>query len=162
MNLLITAATFREIKPLIEYVIGAQVDSFKEYSVKFYGLNIDFLITGVGIPSTIYKLTLALSKKHYDFAVNLGLCGSFASADILIGQTVNITVEQFGDLGINDNGQFKTLFEVGLADPNQFPFDLGLLKNPNLYPEIELMVDHSNVHSITVCTSSGDMTQIYQ
>ncbi len=162
MNLLVTAATFDEIKPVVEYVTGSAAKPLQLVRAGFYGLNIDFLITGVGLPLTVYNLTRQTGSKKYDLAVNLGLCGSFREAEILTGQTVNITVEQFGDLGVNDNGYFRTLFEIGLADPNEEPFEYGVLKNPYFFPQVEMLTDHSNVKSLTVCTASGDISQIYQ
>ncbi|MGH2563712.1 MAG: futalosine hydrolase, partial [Ginsengibacter sp.] len=41
----------------------------------------DVLITGVGIPATIFHLTKKLSKKKYDLVIQAGIAGSFT--DIL-------------------------------------------------------------------------------
>ena len=60
MNLLIVAATEFDIKPL-----------------KDQNFEADFLITGVGIPATVFHLTKKLVSKNYDFAFQVGIGGTF-------------------------------------------------------------------------------------
>ncbi len=162
MKILITSATFYEIKDFITYLTKREYADGSFFSAKFYNLDIDILITGVGPVLTTYKLTKQILGKHYDFALNLGICGSFPDSRISLGQTVNITVEQFGDLGINDNGNFITMFEANFIDPDEYPFTAGTLVNPFNFPDIGNIVDHNNVHSITVCSASGEISQIYK
>ncbi|HZI69413.1 MAG TPA: futalosine hydrolase [Hanamia sp.] len=113
MNLLIVAATEFEIEPFLQQNPTAEV-----------------LITGVGMPATIYHLTKKLLTQKYDLVVQAGIAGTFANhfnlADVVIAKE-----DTFGDLGIEENGGIKTLFESGFTDRNQFPFSYGWLKNPN-------------------------------
>ena len=49
---------------------------------------IDVLVTGVGMVATAYHLGRTLLQNHYDFAINIGICGAFDHT--LIGKTVNV------------------------------------------------------------------------
>ena len=59
-ELLVVAATEFEIEPFL-----------KENN------NADVLITGVGIPSTVFHLTKKLSEKKYDLVIQAGIAGTF-------------------------------------------------------------------------------------
>lgn len=114
MNLLIVAATEFEIELFLQQNKTAEV-----------------LITGVGMPATIYHLTKKLLTQKYDLVLQAGIAGTFAN-DFNLGDVVITKEDTFADLGIEENGEIKTLFESGFTDKNQFPFSDGRLKNPNL------------------------------
>lgn len=113
MKVLIVAATQFEIEPFL-----------KENDTT------DFLITGIGIPATIFHLTNKLLEKNYDLVINAGIAGSF-SDKINLAEVVFVKEDTFGDIGILENGNFHTLFESGFGDANDFPFTNGRLINNN-------------------------------
>ena len=115
MNLLVVAATDFEIKPFIENNKSA-----------------DVLITGVGIPATVFHLTKQLAQKEYDLVIQAGIAGSFNNK-LVAGRVAMIETDTFGDIGIDEKGNFKTLFETGLAHENDFPFSNGWLLNEHEY-----------------------------
>jgi futalosine hydrolase len=115
MNLLVVAATDFEIKPFIENNKSA-----------------DVLITGVGIPATVFHLTKQLAQKEYDLAIQAGIAGSFNNT-LVTGRVAMIETDTFGDIGIDEKGAFTTLFETGLAHENVFPFTNGWLRNDHEY-----------------------------
>lgn len=115
MNLLVVAATDFEIKPFIEN-----------------NTNADVLITGVGIPATVFHLTKHLAQKEYDLVIQAGIAGAFTVA-LEAGSVAMINTDTFGDIGIDEKGNFTTLFETGLADKNDFPFSNGWLLNEHEY-----------------------------
>ena len=115
MNLLVVAATDAEIKTFIENNKRA-----------------DVLITGVGIPATVFHLTKQLAQKEYDLVIQAGIAGTFNNK-IGAGRVAMVETETFGDLGIVEKGNFKTLFETGLAHENDFPFSNGWLVNEHEY-----------------------------
>lgn len=115
MNVLLVAATEFEIKPFLKQNDKA-----------------DLLITGVGIPNTIYHLTKKLEIKNYDLVVQAGIAGTF-DEQILKGNVVMVRQDTFADVGIEEKENFKTLFETGFAGPNDFPFYDGWLLNENKY-----------------------------
>jgi len=111
MAILIVAATEFEIEPFIQQK-----------------KNVDILITGVGIPATIYHLTRKLLTKKYDFVIQAGIAGTFTNTDNL-GKVVLVNEDTFADIGIEEKGNFQTVFEKGFADKNDFPFTNGWLIN---------------------------------
>lgn len=111
MNLLIVAATEFEIEPLLHQ-----------------NLRADILITGVGIPATIFHLTKKLMTKNYDLAFQAGIAGTFGDS-IKLGEVVLVKEDAFGDLGIDENGNFKTLFETGFSNKDETPYTEGRLVN---------------------------------
>jgi futalosine hydrolase len=102
MNILIVAATKREIEPLLNNLKGLK---FKP----------DVLITGVGMVATTFMLTKTLSAKKYDAAINLGICGSF-NRNLKIGEVVTITEDIFSELGAEDGDSFLKLQDMDFAD----------------------------------------------
>ncbi len=90
--------------------------------------NIDILISGVGVPSTMYHLQKRLQQVDYDFVIQAGIAGTFSS-DIHLGETVLVKQDTFGDLGAEEKRNFTTFFKSGLINAHEFPFADGWLIN---------------------------------
>ncbi len=107
------------------------VVSATELEIKFFiqeNKRADVLITGVGIPATVFNLTKQLFKKNYDLVIQAGIGGTF-SADFEKGTVVIIEKDAFGDIGIDEKGNYKTVFEAGFINSDEFPFTGGWLVN---------------------------------
>lgn len=139
MNVLVVSATEFEIEPLVH-----------ENNIA------DVLITGIGIPATIFHLTKKLSQKNYDLVIQAGIAGTF-SADLKKGTVLLVDRDAFGDLGIYERGKFKTIFDSGFINENEFPFSNGWLVNRHEY------LTHSSLSlatGITVNKITDDGIQI--
>jgi futalosine hydrolase len=112
MNLLIVAATEFEIAPFVKEKTNAEI-----------------LITGVGIPATVFHLTQKLAGKKYDLIIQAGIAGTFKK-QLNLAEVVFVKEDAFADLGIEENGNFKTLFETGFIKKNDFPYTDEWLVNP--------------------------------
>lgn len=139
MDILVVAATNFEITPFLAT-----------------NTNADILITGVGIPATIFTLQNKLLHKKYDLVIQAGIAGtfndSFEKSDVLF-----VEEDTFADIGAEENGKFQTLFEMGFANENEFPYTNGWLKND--HPLIkESYLAHAK--SITVNKITGDKNQV--
>lgn len=95
---------------------------------------VDWLIGGVGAPSTIYRLTRHLGANHYDLVIQAGIAGVFGDHFVL-GETVMVQSDCFGDLGIQEKGRLTNIFDAGFADPDEFPFLDSRL--PNDHPILQ-------------------------
>lgn len=138
MNLLIVAATEFEIEPFLKEKNKAEI-----------------LITGVGIPATVFHLTKNLLGKKYDFVIQAGIAGTFNEDDDL-SKVVQVKEDAFADLGIAEGTNFKTLFDMGFQNKNDFPFKEGWLINPQSY----LLKNHLPVaKGITVNKTGDDVIQ---
>ncbi len=128
MNILLVAATQFEIRPLLDAYEWEANAASNLFSSKNDSLRLDILITGVGQVATTYHLTKHLEHHSYDLIINAGICGSFKK-EIELGTVVNIVSESFGDLGAEYGDQFLDIFEMKLADENEFPFQNKKLLN---------------------------------
>lgn len=113
MKFLLVSATVFEIQPLLN-----------KYP------SIPHLITGVGIPPTIYSLCKLESISSYDLIIHAGIAGSF-NRTVSLGTVFQMTKDRFADLGAElGDEQFADIFELGLTPKNQFPYQDGWLINP--------------------------------
>lgn len=115
MKILVVAATEFEIAPFL-----------REKN------NIDVLITGVGIPATIFHLTKKLLQDKYELAIQAGIAGTF-NKQIKKADVVLVSDDAFADVGIHEKQNFTTLFENKFIDENDFPYKNGWLKNANSF-----------------------------
>jgi len=90
--------------------------------------HVDILVTGVGAASTLYHLQKRLHQIDYDLVIQAGISGTFNNA-INLGETVIVKQDCFGDIGIEEKGNFNTIFKMGFANANEFPFEEGWLIN---------------------------------
>ena len=89
---------------------NAEIDIFQSQNT---GAEIDILITGVGMIATTFKLTKVLSQNDYDIVINAGIAGAFFE-ELEIGEVVEVSSEQFPEIGAEDHNSFISIFELGL------------------------------------------------
>jgi futalosine hydrolase len=90
----------------------------------------EVLIAGVGVPDTIFHLQKKIAQSKFDFIIQAGIAGTFNS-QFQLAQTVVVKQDTFGDLGMEENNQFTSVFNSGFSDKNKFPFNNGWLINEN-------------------------------
>ncbi len=116
-NCLIISATAKEIAPFLDY--------FSEHGK---GSNADVLITGAGMTAVTYSLMKQLQVRRPGIIIQAGLCGSF-DPTLPLGTVFAIAEDIIADLGVMENGKWKTLFDLKLSLPDQYPFSGGWLIN---------------------------------
>jgi futalosine hydrolase len=159
LKTLIVSATEKETNLLVQKTSNLRKVGQWLNSGKIGNTEVDFLISGIGLPSVINRLTLLLTKEKYDLVINPGIAGSFRD-DLKIGTVVYVNKEQFGDLGIDDNCEQRTLFEMGYVDPNSPPFSGGKLINTLDILKFKTLVTLPKVNGLTVNMASGNQTDI--
>jgi futalosine hydrolase len=122
-RVLVVAATELEIGAL-KSVEGIR----SENDLFFYGdLLIEPLATGPGIFATTYWLKHRLNEcGHPNLAINIGIAGSYGK-EPAIGSTVVVRSDLLGDTGIESDVGTISMFEAGLSDPMDYPFNEGRL-----------------------------------
>ena len=155
MKVLLVSATYNEIEPFVERLEKKVVQN-NLYSGKINLIDFDCLYTGVGIAATTYYLTKHLQNNKYNLIVNAGIAGIY-NPELEIGDIVNVQSDCFADLGIDDNGVFRNVFEEKFQAPSAFPFQNGWLINSSDYS-----FTHSlpNIKGITVNTATGRIERI--
>lgn len=159
MRLLIVSATHLEISNVLQFFEIEYKNNKNFYEKSFGEDSVSFLITGIGSYSMIYELTkFLLSDKNFDLIINAGIAGSYKD-DIKIGDIVFVRKEYVGDLGIDNKGKFKSLWETDLFQANESDiFDKsGVLVNPT---NENYDFTKKEVVSVTVNTVSGSEDRI--
>lgn len=129
MKILIVAATEGEVGPLKEW-LQQNTSLGQDNSYQLGLLQIELLITGVGMMQTAFQLGRQLEKDSYELVINAGVAGTY-NPNLAIGSVVHVTSEKLADLGAElASGQFVDASELGILDPGQFPFNNGTLVNP--------------------------------
>lgn len=146
MKLLIVSATKFEIEPILKSMSVQPTIDNRFMSCTYKNHHVDFLIAGIGMVSTTFYLTKALSKK-YDLVINAGICGSF-NRNIDLGSVLNIYEDTFSELGAEDGDSFLTLAELNLQGIQTVQVTPLPFKNNS----IELL---PKVTGITVNTTHG-------
>jgi futalosine hydrolase len=147
MTILIVSATDHEIKPMLE--------TKSRLSQLYPTLSIHFLITGVGIPATIYQLTrhLLLNSTKPQLIINVGLAGAF-NKDIKLATVHHVVQDCFGDLGAEEGNRFLDLIDLNLQNSQDFPFQNGVIYNTSTLKS-NLLNILPKARAITVNTVTG-------
>jgi futalosine hydrolase len=150
MRLLLVAATSFEVEPIVRHCAGPIV-SGSHTRFRHRTLDIDVLITGVGMVATAFWCGKRLSDLQPDLAVNIGVAGTF-NPDFPPGTVVNVVSDRFPELGAEDGETLLSIEELGLLDANAPPFRAGRLENvtpPTAFASLP------RVHGVTVNTVHG-------
>ena len=87
--------------------------------------------TDVGLTAATFSITrLALSLQP-DLIIQAGIAGTFRS-NFVPGEVLLIANESIGDLGVQEQHEWKDVFQLSLTNPNEHPFERGGLPNPYL------------------------------
>ena len=148
MKMLITAATKMEIQPLMD-----AKDTIKTNA------EIVFHTSGIGMMATTFSLARAIEQHKPTLVVQAGIAGCF-DALFPLGKIVVVGKESIADLGVTENNLWTDIFEMKLADPNEFPFSNKQLINPNI-PEFNVLKSPI-VTGVSVNTISTDIHIIQQ
>jgi futalosine hydrolase len=135
MNILLIAATAKEIQPFIEY-----------YSSAKKSWDIDILITGIGLTAATYHLSKQVNLKKPELVIQAGVAGCF-DTKVPLGTVVIVKKETIADQSVIELKKLKTLFDLGLVPHDQFPFTKGWLENNS---EVLKKVKLRKVNAISV------------
>lgn len=118
MKILLCAATEMEIAPTIQYLASHE------------HRPVEVVITGVGMMTSTYTLAKAISIYQPDLLIQAGIAGTLDAREKL-GEVVVIKNETIGDLGVQENDGFRSLFDLKLLSADLSPWQDGQLKNEN-------------------------------
>ncbi len=153
MRILILSATQMEIAPLFPQICNGKAD--------FSGWEFEPLVSGVGPVQAAYALSKSISNYRPALVIAAGIAGSF-SVKFPPGTVVAVRSELFADTGVWEKQTFKDLFDLGLADPNEYPYRQGrLLYNLPLHPALSIpQADACTVSQISTQRESIEMMKL--
>ncbi len=132
MRIIITAAT-----------VGEWMPGFLNMNTLYTGesqrLKVRFHQSGVGILASAVSLTRLVSEEKPDLIIQAGIAGCF-DPNIPLGKVVVVKEEILGDVGVEEDGKWKDLFDLKLEKSNYHPFEKRKLPNPwlNTYNLLKL------------------------
>lgn len=142
MKILVVAATFSEITGVYQHFDLQQAEFVQSH-------HFDILVTGVGMTATAYALGKYLSGS-YTLILNLGIAGSF-SRNVRLGDVVNITSDEFSELGAEDQEAFLTIDQLGFGKSiyhGRYPETHPMIKKLPAVTGITVNQVHGNKKSI--------------
>lgn len=145
MEILLAAATNFEIQPAIDF-----------FNRNKGSVSVTSLITGVGSLAAGYALTRQIGRRRPDVVVQAGIAGCLT--DKQPGEVVVVGEEVLADLGVWEDRQFRSLFDLKLADPDGFPFSGGRLVNP--HAGLFSLIGAEVVRGMTVNEITSDTARI--
>ncbi|MEO8404519.1 MAG: futalosine hydrolase [Chitinophagaceae bacterium] len=123
MNCLLVAATAKEISIFLDHYRNTD-------KISFVDINIDILITGVGLTAATYSLTKQFALKRPDLVIQAGIAGCF-DKKIALGTVVGIKQDTIADETVIEGKKLRTLFDLQLVSADQLPYKKGWLVNPD-------------------------------
>jgi futalosine hydrolase len=153
VRVLVVAATRPEVQPLLS-ALARPAEHNRLISGALGTTDVEVLLTGVGMVATAVWCTRVLATGRYDLALNLGVCGSFSAA-LPPPTVVQVTSDMFSELGAQDGSNFITVEELGLQDPDAFPYSGGHLLNATA-PSLPALAALPIARGITVNTVHGE------
>lgn len=147
-RILLCAATGFEIDPTLE-------------ALPRFGGQVEVLVTGVGLMETAWNLAARLATDRPDLLVQAGIAGALDPGQAL-GDTVLIRRDTVGDLGVEENGQFRSVFALGFGAPDAAPWTGGWLVNDtSLLPLLNL--PHCDAVTVNeISTAPGRIRHYHQ
>jgi len=149
MDILLIAATAKEIEPFFEYYRNTKRTQ-----------NIDILITGIGLTAATYRLLKQLQLKRPDMVIQAGVAGCF-DRKIPLGTVVAVKKETIADQSVIELKKLKTLFDLKLVPHDEFPFSKGWLENNNQVLK-KLKLKKVNGISVNEITTSRQRVRFYE
>lgn len=120
MHILLVAATPFEIAPTIAW-LETHFQQSSEGVFEKENLQVQILVTGVGMTATAFQLGHYLAQHRPDWILNAGIAGAF-DPSLNLGDVVQIVSERFGDLGVEEaDGRFTDMAELGFMPQTMFP-----------------------------------------
>ena len=151
MNCLVIAATPFEIAPLLDRY--TQPRSFQH--------DIDVLITGVGLMACTYSLQKQIQIKKPDLIIQAGIAGCFDN-NMPLTRVVAISKDTIADQGVTEQQVPRTIFELGLAAADGFPYKKGWLVNPHRSLIKETGLSTAAAISINQVSTSAETINAYR
>lgn len=104
-----------------------------------------------------FSLATYCSINNFDFAINVGIAGSF-DQNCVLGSVYNVKQDRIADSGAQfPDGSFQDIFDLNLLDKNAFPYHDGWLY-AHVQPDVK--IDLPEAKGVTVNMVSGNLETI--
>ncbi|NCI48003.1 futalosine hydrolase [Sediminibacterium soli] len=152
MRVIITAATVAEWMPAFLETDNLYTSESQRFKLRFHQ-------SGVGMLATAVSLTKLLYEEKPDLVVQAGIAGCFDNK-IPLGKVLVTADECLADMGVQEDGRWKDLFDLKLEKSSYHPFEKRKLPNPWLAQFNLLKLPQ--VSAVTINEVSTDAQRIQQ
>ncbi|MCE3281986.1 MAG: mqnB [Chitinophagaceae bacterium] len=122
MRIIVTSATIDEWMPAY-----LQIDTL--YTSESKRMKVIFHQSGVGMLATAVSLTKMIAEEKPDLVIQVGIAGCF-DGSMTLGKVVCVKEESLGDLGVQEDGKWKDIFDLKLEKSSYPPYEKRRLPNP--------------------------------
>ena len=154
MNCLLVAATISEIAPFLEHYRESQ----KRWHID---LELDVLVTGIGLVATTYQLSRQIAVRRPDLVVQAGLAGCF-DPSVSLAKVVTIKKDAIADEMVIESDNLRTLFDLKLVPASQRPYKNGWLVNPDTGMLKRSRLKLANGVSVNQVSTSSQLIKLYK
>lgn len=152
MRVIITAATVAEWMPSF-------LEMDKLYTGESQRLKVQFHQSGVGMLASAVALTRMILEDKPDLVIQAGIAGCFDMSATL-GKVVTVSEEALADMGVEEDGKWKDLFDLKLEKSSYHPFERRKL--PNQWLSKYNLLKLPEVSGITINEISTNKERISQ
>ncbi len=124
MRVVIISATEQEIL-LIKQSINP------DYLADNTKFKVSFIVSGVGILPSCFSLSKLIFEQKPALIIQAGIAGTF-NTKAALGEVVIVKEEILADIGVEEDGIFKDIFDINLVSQNSYPFSTKRLINPEV------------------------------
>lgn len=122
MRVIITAATVAEWMPSFLEMNPLYTSNSQRFKIQFHQ-------SGVGMLASAVSITRMALEDKPDLIIQAGIAGCF-SDNLPLGKVVVINEENLADIGVEEEGKWKDIFDLKLEKSSYPPFDKRKLPNP--------------------------------
>ncbi len=122
MRVTITSATVGEWMPSF-----LKINTL--YTSQSARLKLSFHQCGVGMLATAVSLARLVAEEKPDLIIQAGIAGTF-DPKALLGKVVAVKDESLADMGVEEDGKWKDIFDLKLEKSSYHPFEKRKLPNP--------------------------------
>lgn len=152
MRVVISAATVGEWMP--SYLKVNEL-----YTSESRRMKLHFHQSGIGMLAASFSLTKLILEEKPDLVLQVGIAGCFSS-QFDLGTVLTVKEEIIGDLGVEEGGKWKDLFDMKLEKSSYHPFEKRKL--PNQWLDKYNLLDLPAVTGITVNEISTNPDRIVE
>ena len=151
MRVIITAATVAEWMPSFLEMNNLYTSDSQRFKVQFHQ-------SGIGMLATAVSLTKLVYEEKPDLIIQAGIAGCFDNS-IAPGKVVLIKEESLADMGVEEDGKWKDIFDLKLEKSSYHPFEKRKLPNPWLSKFNLLQLPEVSAITINEISTNKDRIQ---
>jgi futalosine hydrolase len=151
MRVIITAATVAEWMPSFLEMNNLYTSESRRLRVRFHQ-------SGVGMLATAVSLSKLLAEEKPDLIIQAGIAGCFDQS-VSLGKVLAISDESLADMGVEEDGKWKDIFDLKLEKSSYHPFERRRLPNPWLADFNLLKLPEVSAVTINTVTTGKERIQ---